>query len=112
MDALLIATGNPGKAREFREMLGESRFAWRSLDDVPPGPDVEETGHTFRANACLKAAAYATRHKSGPSTTAPARATPTTTPRCCASSKTSPTSAALPGSSACSPCQTRKDKSF
>jgi non-canonical purine NTP pyrophosphatase (RdgB/HAM1 family) len=64
VDALLIATGNPGKAREFREMLGESRFAWRSLDDFPPGPDVEETGHTFRANACLKAAAYATRHQS------------------------------------------------
>ena len=62
MDALLIATGNPGKAREFREMLGKSRFAWRSLADYPPGPDVEETGRTFRANACLKAAAYARRH--------------------------------------------------
>jgi non-canonical purine NTP pyrophosphatase (RdgB/HAM1 family) len=62
VDALLIATGNPGKAREFREMLGESRFAWRSLDDFPPGPEVEETGRTFRANACLKAAAYAKRH--------------------------------------------------
>lgn len=63
MDApLLIATGNPGKAKEFREMLGASRFAWRSLADFPPGPDVEETGKTFRANACLKATAYAKRH--------------------------------------------------
>src|SRR5688500_2957638 len=43
-------------------MLGASRFAWRSLSDYPPGPDVEETGRTFRANACLKAAAYAPRH--------------------------------------------------
>jgi XTP/dITP diphosphohydrolase len=62
MDALLIATGNPGKAREFREMLGASRFAWRTLDDFPPGADVEETGRTFRANACLKASTYAKRH--------------------------------------------------
>lgn len=62
MDALLIATGNAGKAREFREMLGESRFAWRSLSDYPPGPEVQETGRTFRANACIKAAAYACRH--------------------------------------------------
>ena len=63
MDPLLIATGNAGKAREFREMLGASRFAWRSLADVPPGPDVEETGRTFRANACIKATAYALRHR-------------------------------------------------
>lgn len=62
MDALLIATGNAGKAREFREMLGASRFAWRSLADFAPGPDVEETGHTFRANACLKASEYAKRY--------------------------------------------------
>jgi XTP/dITP diphosphohydrolase len=61
----LIATGNAGKAREFREMLGDgdgSPFAWRSLSDYPPGPEVEETGRTFRANACLKASAYARRH--------------------------------------------------
>lgn len=59
---LLIATGNAGKAREFREVLGESRFAWRSLSDYPPGPEIEETGRTFRANACLKASAYARRY--------------------------------------------------
>jgi XTP/dITP diphosphohydrolase len=57
---LVIATGNPGKAREFREMLGADRFQWSDLSahrDVPP---VEESGHTFRANACLKASYYAT----------------------------------------------------
>src|SRR5687768_14409278 len=43
-------------------MLGASRFAWRTLDNYPPGPDVEETGRTFRANACLKASTYAKRH--------------------------------------------------
>jgi non-canonical purine NTP pyrophosphatase (RdgB/HAM1 family) len=61
-DELLIATGNAGKVREFREMLGTGRFAWRGLSDYPPGPEVEETGRTFRANACLKASAYARRH--------------------------------------------------
>jgi XTP/dITP diphosphohydrolase len=65
---LLVATGNAGKAKEFREMLGRgtagaaSGIACRSLADYPPGDEVEETGTTFRANACLKATAYATRH--------------------------------------------------
>ena len=62
MDSLLIATSNPGKAREFREMLGESRFAWKSLSDYPPGPEVEETGKTFEENARLKASTYAKRY--------------------------------------------------
>ena len=56
---LLIATGNAGKVREFRELLGEDRFAWRTLADFPGVPEVAETGHTFRANACLKATGYA-----------------------------------------------------
>jgi XTP/dITP diphosphohydrolase len=55
---LLVATTNPGKAREFRQMLGEDRFAW--IDPTSAGAlEVEETGRTFRDNACLKAAAYA-----------------------------------------------------
>ncbi len=58
---LLVATGNAGKAREFRQMLGADRFAWSDLSKFPSVPEVEETGRTFRANACLKAAAYA-RH--------------------------------------------------
>jgi len=60
---LLIGTANPGKIREFREMLGESRFAWSDLANEPNPPHVEETGKTFRANACLKATAYATHFK-------------------------------------------------
>jgi non-canonical purine NTP pyrophosphatase (RdgB/HAM1 family) len=67
IDELLIATGNTGKAKEFREMLGDGAGAggviWRSLADYPAGGDVEETGATFRANACLKACTYATRHR-------------------------------------------------
>jgi XTP/dITP diphosphohydrolase len=60
---LLIATGNKGKVREFREMLGADRFAWGDLSEHAGAEAVEETGHTFRANACLKAAGYATRYK-------------------------------------------------
>src|SRR5438105_3804014 len=56
---LLIATANPGKAKEFRELLGESTFAWSDLASLPSPPEVEETGRTFRANACIKASAYA-----------------------------------------------------
>ncbi len=63
---LLIATGNAGKMAEFRDILsgaegsGGGRFAWRSLADFPAVAEVPETGHTFRANACLKASGYAT----------------------------------------------------
>jgi non-canonical purine NTP pyrophosphatase (RdgB/HAM1 family) len=57
---LVIATGNPGKAKEFREMLGADRFQWSDLSAHREIPPVEETGHTFRANACLKASYYAT----------------------------------------------------
>jgi XTP/dITP diphosphohydrolase len=56
---ILIATGNPGKVREFREMLGQDRFQWSDLSAHPSSAPVEETGATFRANACLKASGYA-----------------------------------------------------
>jgi XTP/dITP diphosphohydrolase len=56
---LLIATTNPGKVREFREMLGHSGLSFSDLSAHPATQAVEETGHTFRANACLKASYYA-----------------------------------------------------
>jgi XTP/dITP diphosphohydrolase len=58
---VLIATGNSGKVREFREMLGDARFDWSDLSQHREVPAVEETGKTFRTNACLKASYYATR---------------------------------------------------
>jgi XTP/dITP diphosphohydrolase len=61
---LVVATGNVGKAREFREMLGADRFEWSDLSTHGEIPAVEETGKTFRANACLKATHYATHLKS------------------------------------------------
>ena len=58
---LLIATGNRGKSAEFRDMLLGLSLEIRDLSAHPDAPAVAETGRTFRANACLKAAAYA-RH--------------------------------------------------
>lgn len=58
---LLIATGNRGKSAEFRDMLQGPSLEIRDLSAYPDAPEVAETGRTFRANACLKAAAYA-RH--------------------------------------------------
>src|SRR5213076_375639 len=56
---LLIATSNPGKVREFREMLGGERFQWDDLSKHASFKSVAETGQTFLANACLKAEGYA-----------------------------------------------------
>jgi XTP/dITP diphosphohydrolase len=57
---LLIATQNPGKIKEFREMLGGGdRFQWDDLSAHRDLPAPDETGLTFRANACLKASHYA-----------------------------------------------------
>jgi XTP/dITP diphosphohydrolase len=56
---LLIATTNAGKIREFREMLGGDCFQWDDLSAHANLTVPEETGRTFRANACLKATHYA-----------------------------------------------------
>lgn len=40
-------------------MLGDGPFQWSGLADYPAIPPVEETGRTFRENACLKAIYYA-----------------------------------------------------
>jgi XTP/dITP diphosphohydrolase len=60
---LLVATTNPGKVREFREMLATAGGSFSDLSAHPGTPAVEETGHTFRANACLKASYYASLFK-------------------------------------------------
>jgi XTP/dITP diphosphohydrolase len=57
---LLIATSNPGKVREFREMLGGAAgFDFEDLSRHPRVVPVEETGSTFLENASLKATGYA-----------------------------------------------------
>jgi len=59
-ERLLIGSGNPGKQREYRELLAGldlDLVVPGGLDPVPPEP--EETGKTFAANASHKARAYA-----------------------------------------------------
>jgi XTP/dITP diphosphohydrolase len=57
---LLIASTNKGKIREFRQMLAEGAgVEITDLTEHRELPPVEETGHTFLANASLKASAYA-----------------------------------------------------
>jgi len=51
---LIVATGNPGKLREFRALLAGLPFQLQSLADLGLEPP-EETGTTFLANATLKA---------------------------------------------------------
>lgn len=56
---LLIATHNPGKLREFRELLAGTPYHLAGLADVGIEEDIEETGASFEENARLKALAYA-----------------------------------------------------
>lgn len=56
---VLIATSNPGKIREIRQMIAADCVAWHDLSSIPKLASVAETGATFRANACLKAIGYA-----------------------------------------------------
>ena len=52
---LYCATTNPGKLREFKQILGD---AVRELPDLKAIPSPEETGATFEENAVLKAVYY------------------------------------------------------
>jgi len=65
-DALLVATTNPGKIREIRDVFLERSgrkgpprplLTLSDLSSTTPAP--EETGRTFAENAALKALAYA-----------------------------------------------------
>jgi XTP/dITP diphosphohydrolase len=58
--ALVIATRNPGKLREFMAMLAPLGFEVLDLSvaGVSADVDVEETGDTFSDNAILKAVEY------------------------------------------------------
>lgn len=52
---IVIATRNPGKAKEFAKLFAEKGYQVKTLLDYPELPDVEETGKTFEENARLKA---------------------------------------------------------
>lgn len=52
---LVLATRNPGKTREIRELLKDFPIEIKNLDDFGPTPDIEEDGDTFDENAFRKA---------------------------------------------------------
>ncbi len=56
---LLIATTNQKKGGEMRQILSEALpgLSLLTLADLPPAPEVDETGETFAENARLKARA-------------------------------------------------------
>ena len=56
---LLIATGNPGKMREYADLLIGLPYKLVCLKDVGITHEVNETGETFEENAWLKASEYA-----------------------------------------------------
>lgn len=56
---MLIATTNQGKVREIRRVLAPLGVELKTLADLPPIEEPEETGRTFAANALLKATYYA-----------------------------------------------------
>ena len=60
MKEVIIATKNPGKAREFEHIFAPRGVEVRTLLDFPEIADVEETGKTFEENAILKAEAVST----------------------------------------------------
>ena len=64
MSKLLLATGNPGKVREFSRLLEGAPFPINTPADEGIDIYIEETGHTFEENARLKAIAYSTRSNS------------------------------------------------
>jgi len=55
---LLLATNNPGKAAEFRELLAGCGWQIIVPSDIDLELDVEETGRSYADNARLKAEAF------------------------------------------------------
>ena len=56
---LILATGNKGKVREFKEILEPLGVEILAQSEIGLDLDVEETGETFEENAYLKASAVA-----------------------------------------------------
>ncbi len=53
---LVVATGNPGKMREFRQALGDTGLQLRSAEEAGVTDFPPETGATYQENAMMKAA--------------------------------------------------------
>jgi len=59
METIVVATGNPGKLGEIREVLGDLSVSVLGLKDLTPIEEPDETGQTFAENARDKALYYA-----------------------------------------------------
>jgi len=62
MKQLILATKNPGKIREFKQIMKKYPFEIRSLLDIAELEDIAETGMTFEENALIKARAIASKY--------------------------------------------------
>jgi XTP/dITP diphosphohydrolase len=58
MRRLLVATTNPHKLREIRDLLSDVPIETIGLEERPPIEEPDETGTTFEENARLKALHY------------------------------------------------------
>lgn len=56
---IIFATGNQGKMREIRAILGDMDWDVVSMKEAGIDPEIEETGATFAENAVIKAQAVA-----------------------------------------------------
>ncbi|MDE7353425.1 MAG: XTP/dITP diphosphatase [Acetatifactor sp.] len=59
MDRIVFATGNQGKMREIREILGDLGMEVCSMKEAGISIDIEENGQTYEENAMIKARAVA-----------------------------------------------------
>lgn len=57
MKKVIFATGNEGKMKEIREILGDLDIQLLSLKDAGIQADIEENGNSFEENAEIKAKA-------------------------------------------------------
>jgi len=55
VETVIVATKNPGKAKEFIRMFKPYGIEVKTLLDFPEIEDIEETGQTFEENAVIKA---------------------------------------------------------
>jgi XTP/dITP diphosphohydrolase len=62
MPHVLLATRNPGKLREIRQIATHLPVVWYGLDEFPDVPDADEHGATFAENARLKALHYSEQY--------------------------------------------------
>jgi len=58
-DTVVIASTNPGKIAEVRQIMAGLPLVLLTSDDLGGWPEIEETGDTYLANALLKARAVA-----------------------------------------------------